>query len=265
MEGAVGALRAAITRAHEAGHREERARLQAQYRALPLDFRRELLTGERVDERACRRVVAAHAARQLPVARAMRAEDPGSQPTMVGHFAVFDVWSEIESLWEGNFMESFAKGAFAKTIQNDRAQMRSTFNHGRDPYLGNKVLGSIDVLEEDDTGAYYEVGLYRGIPDLVMEGLRAGAYGASFRFYVMSEQFTEKPKTSSYNPRGIPERVITEAMVEEFGPVTFPQYPEASAHLRSRSNSRTIATPAAAGTKRREHSPLRRDEWLRTL
>lgn len=262
-------LRAAITRAHEMGDHDARGRLQAQYRDLPLEVRRELLTAERVDERAGRRIVRSCSTLPTParsVSRATPAAEPtGAQPTMFGHFAVFDVWTEVESFWEGNFMESIARGAFVKTIEEDRAQMRVTLNHGRDPYLGNKVLGRIDALKEDQVGAAYEVALYRGIPELVMEGLRDDAYGASFRFWVMSENFTEKPKVSTYNPRGIPERVITEAMVEEFGPVTFPQYPEASAHLRSRSTSRTIATPAAAGTKRREHSPLRRDEWLRTL
>jgi len=258
-------LRAAIRSADQAGDRDRLARLRAQYRALPVAQRRELITAEQLDERTGRRVI-------LPTnARRTRAVSPArevpaaadAQPTMFGHFAVFNVWSEIESMWEGNFMEAIAPGAFANTIRDDRATMRVTLNHGRDPFLGNKVLGRIDQLAEDKVGAAYEVGLYRGIPELVMEGLRDDAYGASFRFYVVAENLVEKPKASDYNPRAIPERTITEAMVEEFGPVTFPQYPEASAHLRSRIPQR--ATPAA-GTERREISPRRsREQWIRSL
>jgi len=258
-------LRAAIRSADRAGDRVLVARLRARYRALPLEQRRELLTAEQIDERSGRRVILAAGARRTRAVSASREvpADATAQPTLYGHFAVFDTWSEIESFWEGNFMESIAPGAFAKTIANDRAQMRVTLNHGRDPFLGNKVLGRIDALQEDKTGAAYEVALYRGIPDLVMEGLRDDAYGASFRFYIMQEQYTEKPKSSAYNPRAIPERVITEAMVEEFGPVTFPQYPEASAHLRSRIPERSRPAPAAASG--RELPSRSRDQWLRSL
>jgi hypothetical protein len=143
----------------------------------------------------------------------------------------------------------------------DRERMRETLNHVRDPSLGNKILGRIDVLKEDPAGAYYEVGLYRGIPEIVMEGLRDEAYGASFRFYVMSEEHVEKPTPSEFNPLGIPERSITEAKVEEFGPVTFPQYPEASALVRAVT---TRVTAAAANTERREFSPQEKEQWLRS-
>ena len=255
-------LRAKIRMADRRGDRETRGRLQAAYRALPLVARRELITAERVDERTGRRVVSI--GRRPTAAVARSASVPAAadaKPTLYGEFAVFDTWTEIESFWEGEFMESIAPGAFANTIANDQANMRVTLNHGRDALLGNKVLGRIDVLKENDRGAYYEVALYRGIPELVMEGLRDDAYGASFRFYVMAENMVEKPKPSAYNPRGIPERTITEAKVEEFGPVTFPQYPEASAHLRSLIPERIKS--AAAEPQRRQFKS--REEFLRWI
>jgi len=154
--------------------------------------------------------------------------------TMVGHFAVFNRWTEIESMWEGNFMERLAPGSFRKAFQEPaRSQIRSIFEHGYDFQLSNQILGSIDVLREDDTGAYYEVPLFRGIPELIMEGLRADAYGASFRFRVTREDFNKAPEVSDYNPKGIPERTIREVELYEFGPVTFPAYAEATAGLRS--------------------------------
>lgn len=157
----------------------------------------------------------------------------GNKPRLSGHFSVFDQWTTIRSSWEGTFLERIAPGAFKKTITENRNRMRVLLNHGKDPQLGDKPLGSIAELREDGTGAYYEVDLFDGIPPLVMDGLRAGAYGASFRFSVMQEDFVEHPKRSGYNPDGLPERTIKEAAVAEFGPVTFGAYDGATAGVRS--------------------------------
>jgi HK97 family phage prohead protease len=155
-------------------------------------------------------------------------------PTLTGHFAVFNRWTEIDSFWEGEFLESIAPGAFARTFKNDRAGMRVLFQHGRDPIAGSKPLGPIEDLREDDQGAYYEVPLLdTSYNKDLLPGLRNGLYGASFRFRVMKEQVTEKPDASEHNPKGIPERVIQEAQVMEFGPVTFPAYADATAGVRS--------------------------------
>src|SRR4029077_18299373 len=100
---------------------------------------------------------------------------------------------------------------------------------------GNKPLGNPRSVTEDKTGAAYEVDLFSEasyVRDL-MPGLRAGAYGASFRFAVNDESWNNKPELSGYNPKGIPERTINAASVFEFGPCTFPAYEEASAGLRS--------------------------------
>src|SRR6185436_12199414 len=106
-------------------------------------------------------------------------------------------------------------------------------NHGSDPDLGDKVLGTIDELGEDDRGVAYEVGLFPSVPALVMEGLRAGVYGSSYRFRVLREEWVEEPGVSDHNPQGLPERTVKEAEVGEFGPVTFPQYEGATAGVRS--------------------------------
>ena len=159
--------------------------------------------------------------------------DGDSTPVMRGHFGVFDQWTEINSMFEGNFMESMAPGAFKKTMNENASNMRSLFNHGHDPTMGDQVLGRIAELREDDTGGYYEVELFRSVPPLIMEGLEAGQYGASFRFNVLRETRDENPGKSDHNPKGLPERVVKEANVREFGPVTFPAYAGASAGLRS--------------------------------
>ena len=162
----------------------------------------------------------------------LRSVEDGS-PVMQGHFAVFDEWTEIDSMFEGHFMERLAPGSFARTIQDRGSQVKVTFNHGHDPELGDKVLGSISSLAEDEVGVRYEVPLYPSVPPLLVDGLRAGAYGSSFRFRVTREDFNKDAEASDLNPDGLPERTIKEVELYEFGPVTFPAYAAATAGLRS--------------------------------
>ena len=165
----------------------------------------------------------------------LRETDDGAPPTLVGHFAVFDEWTEINSEFEGNFMERVAPGAFKKTFAENSGRMAVLFQHGQDPQIGNKPLGPPVRLEEDTVGAYYEVPLLDAayVRDNVLPGLRAGLYGASFRFSVQREAFNRDAKPSAYNPQGLPERTLQEVAVKEFGPVTFPAYAGATASVRS--------------------------------
>lgn len=153
---------------------------------------------------------------------------------MSGHFAVFNEWTEINSAYEGQFLERVAPPAFNKTIAEQRSAMRVLYDHGADPQIGNKVLGPIRSLVADDIGAFYEVPLYDTSYNRdLLPGLRDNAYGASFRFRVIREQWNESPGRSAHNPLGLPERTILEAAVPEFGPVTFPAYAGASSGARS--------------------------------
>lgn len=161
-------------------------------------------------------------------------EDDGEMPVMYGHFAVFDTWTEIDSAFEGNFMERIALGAFEKTFTERAGQVRVLFQHGKDPQVGSKVLGEPSVLREEERGAYYEVPLLDTSYNRdLLPGLRRGLYGSSFRFRVMREQIDRKPKRSEFNPEGLPERTIKEVELHEFGPVTFPAYASATAGVRS--------------------------------
>lgn len=164
----------------------------------------------------------------------VRTGTDGEAPRIFGHFAVFNEWTEINSWFEGRFLEQIAPGAFKKTISENRDQIRVLLEHGQDPQVGNKPLGQIETLREDDTGAYYEASLVDTsyVRDLI-PALEQGLYGASFRFQVMKEEFESKPKQSKQNPEGLPERTISEARLFEFGPVTFPAYASATAGVRS--------------------------------
>lgn len=163
-------------------------------------------------------------------------------PTLVGHFALFNRWTEIDSFFEGNFLERISPGAFKKTFQEKRGQIKTLFQHGRDPVVGNKPLGMPDVLREDERGGYAETPLLD--TDYVREivpGLEAGAYGQSFAFRVLREEVVEKPGVSPHNPNGLPERTIKEVELFEHGPVTWPAYADTDAGLRARVKRWTAA------------------------
>lgn len=172
----------------------------------------------------------------------LRADDGNGVGTLSGHFAVFDKWTEINSLFEGRFLERFQAGAFKKTFQENRDGMRVLFQHGRDPQIGDKPLGSIEDLREEEEGAYYSVPLFDTAYNReLVPGLKAGVYGASFRFRVIKEELDDRPERTDHNPDGLPERTVTEAKVMEFGPVTFPAYPDATAGVRSLTDEFVVA------------------------
>lgn len=161
-------------------------------------------------------------------------EDDDSIGLLSGHFSAFNNWYRVSSMFEGDFLERIAPGAFAKTITEDRGGMRVLFNHGFDPQVGDKVLGPIRELREEDEGGYYEVPLFDTSYNRdLLPGLRASQYGASFRMKVEADEWDDEPEPSEYNQRGLPERTITRSKVMEFGPVTFPANPQATASVRS--------------------------------
>jgi len=154
--------------------------------------------------------------------------------TLTGRFSEFGRWYPVSSRFEGDFMERVAPGATAGTIAADRESMRVLFDHGMDAQIGNKVLGPIDVLAERADGPHYEVPLFDTSYNRdLLPGLKAGVYGASMRMRVTADTWDDEPARSEMNPDGLPERTITGMKVLEFGPVTFPANPGASAGVRS--------------------------------
>jgi HK97 family phage prohead protease len=164
--------------------------------------------------------------------RATRADD-AAMPTMEVKFSIFDRWYEINSWWEGEFLERTVRGAFKKTIREQRDQIKVLYDHGYDYQVGNKVLGAIDDLREDSDSPVGVVPLFDTTYNRdLLPGLEAGVYGSSFRFRVIRDEWNDDPGTSDHNPKGIPERTIKEVRLYEFGPVTFPANPDATAGLR---------------------------------
>lgn len=165
-------------------------------------------------------------------------EAEGQMPKLVGTLAVFDEWAEIKSSAEGHYMEKLARGAFTKTLR-DHPNVPVMYQHGEDPQVGPKPLGTIDRLEENAKGVDYEVSLFdvdyvRSLLPALKAGSKAGI-GSSFSFRKVNDKYEidRWPKRSQWNPEQWPEVIHHEVRMLEFGPGVLPVYAGTSAGLRS--------------------------------
>jgi hypothetical protein len=164
--------------------------------------------------------------------------------TLVVRFSPFDTWYEINSFWEGRFLERTVPGAFKKTAQESKRSdgLYSTkvlFNHGMDMHIGDKVLAVPKRFEETNEDGYHGPIIEGDLLDTsynrdLLPGLQRDAYGSSFMFNVIRESWQHEPDTSDHNPEGIPERTVQEVRTFEAGPVTWPASPTATAGMRGR-------------------------------
>ena len=152
-------------------------------------------------------------------------------PILAVKFALFNRWTEIDSPIEGHFLERIAPGAFKKSISENLKNIRAILSHGKDPSLGETVLGQVQSIQESTEDAVGRVSLFRSVPALLLDGLRAGVYGASFRGLPIKSQFNYRPGPSSHNPDGIPEVTRTEIRLKDIGPTPFAAYSETNARL----------------------------------
>jgi HK97 family phage prohead protease len=167
--------------------------------------------------------------------RATRAEDAEGtgMPTMEVRFSAFNRWYEIDSWWEGRFLERTERGAFTKTIKENRDNIKVLYDHGFDYQIGNKVLGAIEDLREEADSPLGVVPLFDTSYNRdLLPGLEAGVYGSSFRMRVIKDEWNDDPGRSDENPDGLPERRIKEVRLFEFGPVTWPANPDSTAGVR---------------------------------
>jgi phage head maturation protease len=149
-----------------------------------------------------------------------------------GYAATWD-WFEVHDTLEGWFMQRFARGAFTRTLDDDRELMQVRFKHGWDRRFADTPLGPISVLLEDDHGVNYEVPLLDNPHNRELTPwLATGLYGSSSHFKVLADAFLKSPGASSHNPHGIPEHTILEVRMQEFGPVYPPWNPGTSAGIR---------------------------------
>ena len=174
-------------------------------------------------------------------------------------FARFGQWNEIDSYWEGRFLERLAPGAFTKTMQERAGSIVSLFNHGHDPQIGDKVLGEIVDMGERADGPFIHLDLDDTSYNRdLLPALSRGAYGASYMFRVIKEDWNDAPERSDANPAQLPERTISEVKLYEAGPVTFPADESTIVGLRSETDRfnlsalRFAARAAEEGTRHEE-------------
>lgn len=188
----------------------------------------EVLEGEAVPQRLDIDVVRTGSA---PVQ--VRADEGAPLGTLVGEFSVFNEWYEINSYWEGHFIERIAPGAFKRTINNRSGQspVRVILEHGFDPTVADKPLGVPATLEERSSGVYAETPLFDTSYNRdLAPALAGGAYGQSFRFQPLRDEFVE-PDSDGWEETGnpawasLPQRTISEVRLIEFGPTIWPASP----------------------------------------
>jgi HK97 family phage prohead protease len=190
---------------------------------------------------------------------ALAGQAPSAAVTLAGHASVFNEWTKVSSVREGEFLERVEPGAFANTIRSRRDQVRVLFNHGHDPYIGSKPLGPLAELREDSVGLFYQVPLLDAeYTRQLVPALRAGLLGASFRFSVTRDRFVESPGRSAHNPHALPERSLVEVELFELGPVTFGAYPSASAGIAQQP---PVAQAASSAPRRRHPRPRMPAAW----
>jgi hypothetical protein len=214
----------------------------------------------------------------LPIVRSgaplLRADGGGDLGTLSVRFSPFDTWYEINSFWEGRFIERTVPGTFTKTAKESMrsdgtSSLKVLFNHGMDMSVGDKLLTVPTRFEETREDGYHGPIVEGPLHDTSFNrdlepGLRAGGYGSSFMFNVIREEWNQEPDPSDHNPEGIPERTISEVRAFEAGPVTWPASPTATAGLRSRCGTDAWMERLAARSHGRYEELLRSYEAART-
>lgn len=162
-----------------------------------------------------------------------RAAGDGDGLTMEGYASVFDCPTEIDS-WEGRFVETIQRGAFARTIEARTPVLM--FNHGQHPMIGDMPIGAIKTIREDAKGLFVSARLSSSwMIDPVREAIDNGSIsGMSFRMQVIKDKWTGTTQRS---------RTITEVRCPELGPVVFPAYNETSVSVRSQQIAADLADP----------------------
>lgn len=149
----------------------------------------------------------------------LRAIDDG-EPCIDGHAAVFNQTADL-----GWFRETVKPGAFRKTIVED--DIRALFNHNPDYVLGRNTADTLS-LTEDEQGLRVRI-----VPpdtqlarDLMTSIRRGDISQASIGFYARGYEITRSED-------GVWDRALTDIMLFDVSPVTYPAYEGTDMSVRS--------------------------------
>jgi HK97 family phage prohead protease len=173
----------------------------------------------------------------------------GAPPTIVGHAAVYNRWSEDL----GGFRERVLPGAFTKSLVD--GDVRALFNHDPNFLLGRTKSGTL-TLSDEAKGLHFEATPpdTQTIRDLVLEPMKRGDVDqCSFAFSVPAggDTWREPPQ-----PGGLYERDLVDVRLYDVSPVTFPAYPQTDVAVRAlmalldRDDERLTAGPTRLALRR---------------
>jgi HK97 family phage prohead protease len=153
----------------------------------------------------------------------MEAEVQGRR--LVGHASVFGQASFVKA---DGYYECMERGAFDGILSSKDTDVRALFNHNPDFLLGRQSSGTLRV-SSDSTGLPFEIDLPNTqLGNDVRElAARGDLSGASIGFLPDQVEWSAAPD-------GLRMCTITSLQyLRDLGPVTFPQFSETSATLRS--------------------------------
>lgn len=183
---------------------------------------------------------------------------PAEGRTLSGYAIKWDSFTNIG----GVFMERFAPGAWGDSAP------KVIHEHGMDPSFGLKPIAVLRSLADDGSGMAYEAELLDApYVEPLLPGLRAGLFGASFRFRALDQTINRRPGKSDHNPEGLPEITVVRAQVTEISTTTFPAYADSTASVRSTdiTPQDEPAPPAEKEESRTAAPPQERDRANMTL
>lgn len=152
----------------------------------------------------------------------VRAQEDGSK-NVVGYVVKFNMRSQL--IW-GEFYERVAKGAFAKSLEENT--IKALWNHRTDYVLGSTKNGTLR-LEEDDIGLRFELEMPNNSwgNDAFESISRGDTDGVSFGFLVRNDNWEYLKDEDVY------ERTLLDIDLREISPTPFPAYPDSEVGKRS--------------------------------
>jgi hypothetical protein len=160
--------------------------------------------------------------RVRPLTAEIRTADDGAE-YIEGYVVQFGKLSE--RLW--GFYEEVRKGAFTRTLTEQKERIKALWNHNSDLVIGSMRSGSLE-LYEDEKGLRFRLkpNKSRAGQDAI-EMVRAGDVdGVSFGFDVKKQEWDES------NPNKVV-RTLVDVDLWEISPTPFPAYPDSEVAARS--------------------------------
>lgn len=186
-----------------------------------------------------------------------RAEGDSKAGIITGYAAVYydgTPGTEYELLDDkGNLIgvERVMPGAFERALQKD-ADVRGLFNHDADNVLGRTAAGTM-ALTSDEIGLRYVItpGNTSIAKDVLEMVNRKEVTGSSFSFDIA-------PGGAKWgrSDDGIPVRELTDLILFDAGPVTFPAYEATTASARSKDGRNTTTDNGEALASLKEHQKM---------